>query len=305
MDEPIIDPAATPDPAAAPDAGTPTPDTSVPDATGTTTPIAEPSELEAYLAEQLKEETPDPAATPDPNAAPVVPEEFKAALSTSPYVTTPEAVIHAVKSSTELWDVMNGKTPIGPMLEGMETNSPAGFNNIVGGFIKWVEERTGKQFGEGAAPQLTPEQIVDQKVSAIEQKWAQERQQQAYTQTMNQVAPVFKKAIGETLGKQFGEGDEAYFIDRISKIVPEAKMVEALAKGDMKPLEAAMKQVKTEELSRFKRWSEHIIKQSKDFRKSLPAAKGGTVNTPVPSKFDMSTTEGRLAYANAAFNGDI
>jgi len=278
MDEPIVDPVApepatTTEPASTPD---PAATGAEPSATSTS---AEPSDLEAYLAEQLKEEKPADGAV-DPNAAPVateVSDQFKEVLGISEYVKSPEHVSTAIRAAAEVWDVAAGKIPASQMLEGMRAGNPEGFERAVNDLIPYIEKLTGQKFG-AADPNAAPDPVAELRaeIAAQEQQRQLERQQQAYTQTVNQVMPIFKKAIADTLGKQFGDGDEQYFIGRIAQIVPEAKMVDALAKGDMKPLEAAMKQVKTEELTRFKRWSDHLIKQSKDFRKSVPAAKGGS-----------------------------
>jgi hypothetical protein len=295
MDEPIVETPVE----AAPVETTPTETPVVADPAAA---APEPNDLEAYLAEQLKDEP----APVDP-AAPVAPsDEFKQVLSLSEYVKEPAHVEAAVRAATEVWEVANGKVPASTMLEGMRAGNPQGFEKVVGDLIPYIEQITGKKFGAADA-NAAPDPVAELRaeIAAQNQQAEQQRQQADYARTVNQVAPTFRKAISETLGKQFGEGHEEYFIGRISQIVPEAKMVEALVKGDMKPLESAMKQVKMEELKRFKSYSDAITKQSKEFRKSLPAAKGGSVVTPPAGKFDMSTTEGRLAYANAAFNGDI
>jgi multidrug efflux pump subunit AcrA (membrane-fusion protein) len=190
------------------------------------------------------------------------------------------------------------------MLEGMRSANPQGFEKVVGDLIPYIEHLTGQKFGAGdAAPDPVAELRAE--IAAQQQQQQEQMLRQAYAQQVNQVAPVFRNAINETLGKQFGAGNEEYFISRIAQIVPEAKMMDALSKGDMKPLQDAMKQVRTDELKRFKTYSDALIKQSKDFRKSVPAARGGTSVSASTDKFDMKTTEGRLAYANAAFNGEI
>lgn len=260
-----------------------------------------PSDLEAYLADQLKEA---PAETPQ--EAPVeVPEAFQKALQVSEWVKSPDQVEHAVRAADEVWKVQTGQLPAWQMIDAVKSYDPARYEAIVNEIIPYLEQVTGKKFGDGD-PNAAPDPVAQLRteIAQRDQEQRQQQEQYAYQQQVSRAVPVLKQTIADSLGKTFGEENVDYFMSQIPNYakVNEQEMVAALNRGDKAPLEAAIKAVKTAELKRFASYNKALVQQAKDFRKSVPVAKGAAAIPAPDGKHDLTTTKGRIAYATEAFN---
>lgn len=263
------------------------------------------SDLEAYLADQLKDEPEEQAEVAE--TAPVVPEAFAQALKISEFVQAPEHVEAAVRAADEIWKVTSGQAPVSGLLEGMRSGNEQGFVKIVNDLIPYLEQVTGQKFGTGDAAPVDPFAQFRAEMAAEKQAVAEQQAQTAYQQSVAKAIPVLQQTISETLGKTFGPGHEQYFINQVAAAskISEKDMIAALNRGDKAPLEAAIQAVKSAELRRFKAVNDFMVKQSKNFRKALPISKGGSVALSGDSKFDMTTREGRIAHGTAVMNGEI
>lgn len=217
----------------------------------------------------------------DLNAPPAevgaVPQEFQQALELSPFVTNPAQVQQAVRAADEVWKVASGELGAATLFEGLKGANPQRYQEIVNEAVQYIEQVTGKKFG-GEAAAADPVEQLRQEIAADKVAQAQAIQQQQYQGQLNQARGVAEKAVAAALKGTFAEGQEAWFLQRCAQVVkmPEQEMVKELNAGNTKPLEAAVKMVRAEEVKRFKQYTDNFIKQRGNLAKSVP----GTAVTP-------------------------
>jgi hypothetical protein len=275
-------------PVGSPDTGAPAPSGDAPDpVVDPTAPPADPNAppvdpaqadpadpLTAEL-EKLGKELGDGEQPPaDPNAA--IPQEFAQALTISPFVTNAQQMTQAIQAADEVWKVATGQLPARTMLEGFKAANPQGFDACISDLTQYIEQVTGKKFGGDAAPADPVEQLraeLAQKEQAQQEAVQQQQMQRAQVQASNVTFDFVKKALENTYFK----GQEDYFARQVVAAMPNRDAaMRSILNGDMKPLEAAIKSVKSAEIARWKAYNENFVKKGKTLANSVPATK----NTP-------------------------
>lgn len=259
-------------------------------------PAADPNDPVALLLSDIdKLNDPEPAA--DPNApAPQpgsVPQEF---LSISPFVTDAQTMQQAVRAADEVWKVATGEANAGSLLEGIRTANPQRFQGVVNELTQYLEQVTGKKFGDGTP--ADPVAQLRQEIQDRETQREQAAQQAQYQGQVRQAAGVAMNVVKESLKGTFAEGQEQYFLAQCAQKagIPEQQMVAELLRGNKAPLEAAVKAVRREEVARLKMYNENLVKQRKSLGSSVPATK----NTPASATISASAMkpgETRVQYA--------
>ena len=253
--------------------------------------------LTADIDKLAAEDAVDPNA-PDPQAAQPVPAEFEAALTISPFVRDAATVQQAVRAADEVWKVATGELPARTLIEGIKDANPAQYRAIIEDLIPYIEGVTGTKFGGKAGDPVDPVAQLRAEIEQGKQQEQQQREQAVYQQQVGQASKVALGKVSEMLKGTFAEGNEAYFLAQCASRVnmPEQQMVRELLAGNTKPLEAALKAVRRDEVTRLKAYNENLIKSRRALAGSVP----GTKNTPVTTAAPASAKrpdESVTAYA--------
>lgn len=256
--------------------------------------------MRAELGEPATPETPKPGeAKPGEGEPAQVPEQFAAALAMSDYVKSPEQLQIAVSAADEVWKVAAGQLPARTLIEGFKSTNPQQYQAIVQDLTSYIEEVTGKKFGDGPALPPDPNQA---RLDAIEQRFAQEetiRQQQAWNQQVAVARTKANEFLSSKVKGTFAEGEEGYLLAQIGNKagIPEQQMVQMLLKGDTAQLEAAYKAVVKDESARLQRYNQNLIKKHRTLSSAVPAVKGGSASTA--SNADLAPKPGETAIQHA------
>lgn len=306
MDE-VIDATATPDAATPADQTTLplTTDTPADDAahpvTGDTPPV-DPNEA---MWGDLKADEPV-----DPNAAPpAIPEEFSKVLGISEYVKEPAHIESAVRTASEVWDVVSGKAPASGLLEAMRGQNPAQYEKTVTeDIIPYIEKITGKKFGgEAAAPDPIAEMRAEmERLKQVPLLEAQQREQQQHVQRAEQAGGVkieeFIKA-----GNGIFDGDVQGAVQAVAAqfgkmgLNPQDVMKQVLA-GNTATLEKAYKAAERHQTLQAKAYSDRMMARYKSLKGSVPTPKGaGNAAASGDEKADMTTQAGRAKWMAQQF----
>ena len=259
------------------------PDAAIADPNAPVDPAAPPSDpnpdpLAAEL-EKLGKELGDDPQQADPNAA--IPQEFQQALTLSPFVQNAEQVQQAVRAADEVWKVATGQLPARTMLEGFKAANPQGYDACLTDLTQYIEQVTGKKFGGDANTPADPVAQLRAEIAQKEQAQAQEREQVQVQRAQVQASNVTFDFVKKALENSYFSGQEDYFARQVVAAMPNRDAaMRAVLNGDMKPLEAAMKQVQRAEIQRWKAYNDNYAKRNKAIANSVPATKNTPRTTP-------------------------
>lgn len=209
--------------------------------------------------------------------------EFSKVLGLSEFVKAPEHVESAIRAADEVWKVASGQASATSLLEGMRAANPEGFQKVINDLVPYIEQMTGSKFG--APPAETDP--VQERLNAMEQRFAQEeqrRQDAIYQQQVSKGYEVAKGAVTTALKGTAFEGDENYVLAQCANKVgiPENEMVQKLLAGKTDELLAAVKAVQKDETARLKKYNENLIRNYRKLKDGVPATAAGKGLAPAP-----------------------
>lgn len=276
------------------------------DTTSTVDPNDPMAALQQAMDAQLGLDEPAaPVVDPNAPAEPQIPEAFAQALQISDFVKEPAHIAQAVAAADEVWKVASGQAPASALLEGMRAANPQGFEAVIGNLVPYIEQVTGKKFGDGPATPPDPNQA---RLSAIEQKFAEQEQERANAAWNQQVQAAHGKAMEFLTSKAkgtFAEGNEAYFLQQIGARagVPEQEMVQMLLQGKTDKIEAAYKAVVKDETARLKAYNVNLIKQHRTLANGVPAVPGSNTVKPPAAEFKPRDGESTVQTVKRLLQG--
>lgn len=251
----------------------------------------------------------DEPAAPEASA---LPEEVSRALGLSEYVKEPAHIEAAVRTASEVWDVVTGKGTAAGMLEGMRLQNPAQYEKTVReDLIPYIEKITGQKFGAAAEASPDPLQTLQQELAELkqrplleaQQREAQQTQQRADTATGQHVETLIKSGNGIFDGDVNGAiGAMAAQLPKLG-ITPDALMKQVLS-GNMANVEKAYKAAEKAETLRVKQMSDRVRARYNTLKGAVPASKGApaAARTGGETEFDMTTQSGRVRAMTAEWN---
>lgn len=318
MDEIVAEPTAE---TSAPETATPPAETSAQtelplDTAMAETPAAEVDEygeLEKLFSDETKEA--DPATAPAIDAA--IPDTFKESLEISDWVKDPADVAQAVRAADEIWKVSAGEAHVATLFEGLRSGNPERFNSIIPEAIQYIEQITGKKFGDEGAPETQ----VDPALKALqdevrgmrtqEQARAQQAEQAYVQEQNNKISQTMSARVAEVAKGTFLESDANLFQNVLQRLdaakVSPAKIAADVAKGDFTDIEKAYKAYARDTLNQVKAHSANVKAHYARLRNTSPAAAGsGAGRAPStngqPNRADFPEgAEGTRAWTGAMF----
>jgi hypothetical protein len=298
MDEPVID---TPAVDVAPVDTTPVETTPIEVTHPGDTPPVDPNEA---MWGDLK-----PDAPVDPAAPPAIPEEFSKVLGISEYVKEPAHVESAVRTASEVWDVVSGKSPASGLLEAMRVQNPAQYEkSVTEDIIPYIEKITGKKFG---GEQTAPDPLAEMRAEMERMKQAplleaQQREQQQYVQRAEQAGGVKLEELIKG-GNGIFDGDIQGAVQAVGAQInkmglnPQDVMKQVLS-GNMANLEKAYKAAEKAQTLQAKAYADRMMARYKTLKGSVPTPKGGSsAATSGDGKEDLTTQAGRSKAMAKAF----
>lgn len=243
-----------------------------------------------------------------------IPQEFQAALEISPYVTSPEGVQQAIRAADEVWQVAAGQIPARNLLEGMRSVNPQGFETIVADLkdylgvqaqpaqaqpspidalkasnpqayqqlATWWQQVTGKAIDAGADPR-------DQRLAALEQRYAQEEEQRNIAAHNAQVERALGSAsewVNKTIAGTFAEGLADRFLAPNTGLlwqkaqqmqIPAERLQGELLQGKTETLAKIWKAVAADEAAVIRKYNANLVKQHNTLKNAVPANKTSKV----------------------------
>ena len=259
--------------------------------------------IDDTTATQLPEE-PQPAANITP--------EYLAALSQrSQYIRSEADVERATVAADNIWRTISGELSINDLFEAIRSENPEAYQRIMSDAVEYVSQITGQPIAEGAAGEA--ESPESQRIARIEAMLNEQRATQenaAFAQRVNSVKeqhflPAVQKAIEGTFLSQ----DQPFVIQQLGIKYQgrELELIAQLERGDTTSLNRTIQGLQKEWRDRFNTWAKQIISSRNALSNSLPKTGGdGTSRRgerAAKGEFDLSTREGRLAYAMAQAPG--
>lgn len=292
------------------------------------------SQLESAMKAGFPEE--QPPAGQQPPAEGAIPEQFQAALSISPFVTSAESVQNAVRAADEVWKVATGEVPARQMLEGFKQANPQQYQAIVNDLADYISQVTGKTFG--GQPQASPFDALktshpqvhaavmdfvkknagvelgaapdprDARLSAIEQQFATEQQVREASAWNQKVAAAGKSASEfavKTLANTFADGMAEQWLapngpvwqKAIQLGISEQQMMGELGSGKTALLEKAIRAVQKDKAAEIKAYNANLIKQHRALAGGVPAVKGGQSVSAAGAASTRKEGESDIDYA--------
>jgi hypothetical protein len=334
--DPAPAPAPTPAAAQPPATGAPAPGTTTePNATTPAgdAPVTAVDDLAAVLGDDLK---PPAAAVIDPNADPL--ETFKDhprvqqllqaestvanLLTKSEYIKEAAHIEAAITDADVLWQITDGKQDPGVLLEAVKANKPEIYPQVIQQLKTYIERVTGQPIAAAAAGQVDPANMTPEqkRIAAIEKELNERKAADAKAEEQANLAAFNKRVetarntvtakVTELIKDSWldGEGETPYLMSLLANKLAgkEQQLIDAVEKGDFKLIEAALKQVRSDEAKRFEARSKRIaaMKGKKVATIPVQASGGSPASSGAPAaNAPLLTKDQRIAAARAELNG--